>query len=82
MQRRARLAEQTTVSAMSGVGRIADETRCMRELVEATSAEARSVHGEVESRVATLVAQADASASRVVEEITGRVREVVAYLDT
>ena len=56
---------------MFGARRIVDETCRMHELVEATSAEARSVHGEVESKVVTLVAQADASASHVVEEITG-----------
>ena len=59
---------------MPGVGRIADETRHVRELVEATSAEAKSVHGEVESRVASLAPKADASASREMEEISGCVR--------
>ena len=81
-QQCAQLAEQTAVSAMSRVGRIADETHCMHELVEATSAKARSVRGEVESRVATSAAKADTSASRAVEEIIGSVREVAVYLDT
>ena len=53
----------------------------MRELVEATCAEARFVHGEVESRVAMLAAKANASTARVVEEITGCVREAAAYSD-
>ena len=66
---------------MFAVSRIADKARHVRQLVEATSAEARSVHGEVESKVATLVAKADASTAHVVEEMTGRVREVAAYLD-
>ena len=66
---------------MFGVGCIADETRHVRELVEATSAKARFAHGEVQSKVATLVAQADASASRTVEETTGCGREVAAYSD-
>ena len=66
---------------MSGVGHVEDETRCMRDLVEATTAEARSVRDEVESRVAKLAATADASASRTVSDITGQVEKVVAYSD-
>ena len=75
------LAKQTAASAMSGVRSVADETRHVRELVEATSVEARSIRGEVESKVATLVGKADASTTHVVEEITGRVQEVAAYSD-
>ena len=63
------------------ISRIADETRRVRKLVEATNAEARSVHGEVESKVATMAAEADASAAHVVEEMMGHVWEVVAYSD-
>ena len=66
---------------MFGVGRIADKTRRVRKLVEATNAEARSVHGEVESKVATMAAEADASAANAVEEIMGHAWEVVAYSD-
>ena len=40
------------------------ETRRVREMVEATTAEARSVRGDVESRVATLAAVADVNAGR------------------
>ena len=50
-------------------------------MVEATTAEARSVRGEVESRVATLAAAADANAARTAEEITSRVQEVAEYSD-
>ena len=64
---------------MSGVGCIADETRHVRKLVEATSAEARSVRGEVGSKVDTLAVKADASTAHIVEEMMGRVWEVVAY---
>ena len=66
---------------MSGVGCIEDETHHVHELVEATTAEARSVRDEVQSRVATLVALADTSASHIAEEIEGCVRKVVAYSD-
>ena len=44
-------------------------------------AEARSMRDEVESRVATLAAAADASASRAVTEIVGQVEKVAAYSD-
>ena len=80
-QRRVRLAEQIAATAISGVGRVEAETRRVREIVEATTAEARSVRDKVESRVATLVAAADASASRAVTEITGQVEKVAAYSD-
>ena len=53
MQRRVQLAEQVTENAMSGVARIADETHRTREVAEATIAEVRSVHGEVQSKVAS-----------------------------
>ena len=39
---------------MSGVGKVTDEARRVRGVAEAAIAEARSVHGEVESRVASL----------------------------
>ena len=41
---------------MLSVGHVAEETRRVRNVVEAAIAEAKSVHGEVESRVASLVA--------------------------
>ena len=65
MQRCTRLAEQMVESALSRVGCIEDETRRVRELVEAT----RSVHGEVEAKVAMLVAQTTVSASQAVEAV-------------
>ena len=64
---------------MSGVGRIADESHRVRELVETTGAEARSVRGEFGSKVDTLAVKADASTAHIVEEMMGRVWEVVAY---
>ena len=39
------------------------------------------MHGEVKNKVATLAAKANGSAVNAIEEITGRVREVAAYLD-
>ena len=68
-------------TAISGVGRIEQETRRVREMVEATTAEAKSVRGEVESRVATLAAAADTSVAHAAEEISSRVKEVAEYSD-
>ena len=63
------------------MGRVEKETRRVREMVEATTAKARSVRGDVESRVATLAVAADMSAARTAEEISSRVKEVVEYSD-
>ena len=56
---------------MLGVGRIVGETRLAREVAKATLAEAKSVQGAVASQVASLSAQADASAVYAVEALTG-----------
>ena len=53
--------------------------RHVREMVEATTAEAKSVCGEVESRVAILAVAADESAACAVKEISSRVKEVAKY---
>ena len=75
-QRHVQLAEQVAESAMSGVGCMADETRRAREVAKAAIAEAKSVHGEVQSKVAVLAARADASAAHAVEVLSGCVQEV------
>ena len=78
-QLRARAAEQIAATAVSGVGCVEQETCCVREMVEATMAEAKSVWDDVESRVAVLAAAADVSATRTSEEIASRVRQVAEY---
>ena len=75
------LVERVAESAMSGVGQIADEARRVRGVAEAAIAEARSIHGEVESRVASLVAQADASAAHIIGVLSQHVQEVVEHSD-
>ena len=77
-QRRAQMAEQIAESAFSGVGQVADETRRAREVAEAAIAEARSVHGAVESRVAALSARADESTTHAVEVLTEQMRQTAA----
>ena len=68
--RHAQMAEQIAESAFSGVGQVVDATRCARKVAEATIAEARSMHGAVESRVAALSACADESTMHAVEVLT------------
>ena len=80
-QRRMQLAEQTAATAASGVGRVAEETRRVRELVEATTAEARSVRGEVESHVTQMAAAAEANAARTEERMMAEVKRVADYSD-
>ena len=58
---------------MSGDCRIAEETRYARGITEAAIAKAKSVHGEVESRVASLAAQAKASTAHIAGALSKRV---------
>ena len=75
------LAAQSAATAVSGVGRVAEETCRVRELVEATSAEARSVRGNVESRVARLAAASEVSTVRVAAEVDAKLAKVAKYSD-
>ena len=60
---------------------MAEETRRVRELVEATIAKAHSVHGEVESHVAQMAVAAEANAARAAEHVSAEVKRVGAYSD-
>ena len=77
-QHHAQMAEQIAESAFSGVGQVADEIRRVRKVAETAIAEARSVHGAVESRVAALSARADESTVHAMEFLTEQVRQTVA----
>ena len=81
MQCRVQLAERVAESAMLGEGKVAGEAHCLNGVAEATIAEARSVHGEVESKVALLVAQAIASTAHIVGVLSQRVQEVAEHSD-
>ena len=74
-----RAAEQTAATAVSSVGRVEEERRRIREMVEATMVEAKSVRDDVESRVAVFGGGGGASATRTSEEITSRVKQVAEY---
>ena len=79
MQCHAQLAEKIAESAISRMGQVADETRRACEVAEAAIAEARSMHGEVQRKLASLTARADASAAHAVEVLSGRVQEVAEH---
>ena len=53
-QSRARTAELKADTALSSVGRIAEQTIRVQSAADDAIAEARAVHGEVESRIADL----------------------------
>ena len=63
---------------MSGVGRITEKTRRAHGIAEAAIAKVKSMHGEVESRVASLVAQAEASTAHIAYALSKHVSEVAA----
>ena len=63
---------------MSNSSHIAEETRCVHDVAEAAIAKAKFVHGEVESRGATLAAQAEASTAHITDALSKRVSEVAA----
>ena len=80
-QRRAQLAAQSAATAVSGVGHVEAETRRVRALVDASTAEARSVRSEVETRLASLATAAETSTARVAAELGEQVRSVAEYAD-
>ena len=63
---------------ISAIGRVVEETHRAHGIAEAAIAEAKSVHGEVESRVASLVAQAKASTAHIIDALSKRMGEVAA----
>ena len=69
--------EWTTESPMSGIDRVMEETRRVQDLAEAAIAEAKSVHCEVDRRVAMLVAQATATTAHGVDALSKCISEVV-----
>ena len=75
------MAEQIAESAFSGVGQVTDETRRACKVAEATIAEARSMHGVVESRVAELSARANVSTTHAVEVLTEQVWQTAAKIE-
>ena len=64
---------------MSGVGCIVKEIRHAHGIAEAAIAEATPMRGQVESRVASLVVQAQMSMAQIVGTLSERVKEVAAH---
>ena len=74
-QQRAQTAEQKVESAFSSIGIVADQTCHAQAVAEVAITEARSVHDEVSSRIATFVKRANDSTSSTIGILTGRVEE-------
>ena len=66
---------------MSGVGRVVEETCCVRYVAEAAIAKAKSVHGKVESMVASLAAQAKASTAHIADALSKCMSKVAADME-
>ena len=66
---------------MFSAGRVTEEIRHTRGIAEAVFAEATSVWSQVESRVASLVAQAKVSTAQAVGALSKCVEEVAAHLE-
>ena len=66
---------------MSSVGHVTEETVHVRGIAEAAIAEAKSVHEAIESKVASLTAQADASIAHITGVLSERVQQVAEYSD-
>ena len=69
--------ERTTESAMSSVGRVVEETHRVRDVAEVAIAKVKSVHSEVETKVATLAAQAKEITAHVIDALSKCISEVV-----
>ena len=76
-QSRARTAETKANVALSRTGAIADQTIPAQATADDAIAEARAVHGAVESRIEEFMQHAEASMSSVLGEVAGEVRRVV-----
>ena len=66
---------------MSGVGCVAEETRCARGIAEVAIAKAKSVHNEIESKVSLLAAQAAASTTHITDALSKRVGKLAAEME-
>ena len=79
VQRYVQLVAQTVESAMSNVARVAEATQLAHGIVEATIAKAIAIRSQMESKVASLVAQVEASTAHVVNALSKCMKEVAAH---
>ena len=66
-------------SAMSGIGKVADEVRVVRMEAVAAAAEAKSVKELLQTQTAPFSMQAEASAERATEMMEGRVQALASH---
>ena len=64
---------------MSGVGCVAEETRHVLNIEGVAIAEAKSVHDEVERKVALLAAQTEASTTHIIGVLSESVKAVAEH---
>ena len=76
-QLRARAADWKASTAISSVGRVADEVLRARTAADDAIAEARSVREQVEARIADVTERTEKVASNVVGGLTGHVEKTV-----
>ena len=72
-QQCAQMVEHITERAYSGVGAIAKQTRHAQSMAEAIVAEARSMHGEVEGKMAELKQRVEVNASTTANVLASRI---------
>ena len=68
-------------SALSGVGQVAEVTRCVCSIAEAAIAEATFVYNQVESRVASLVAHTKVRMAQGISPLSECIREVAVHTE-
>ena len=73
-----RTQDSLHASSQHAVGAVLEETRRARGIAEAAIAKAKSVHGEIESKVSSLVAQAAASTAHITDALSKRVGKLAA----
>ena len=80
-QRCAQLVKQTVESALSGVGQVAKAIQRACGIAESAIVEATSVRSQVESRVASLLVQAEASTAHAINALSECIKEAVAHME-
>ena len=73
------LAEQVAESAMSGVGRVADEVHTTRMEAAAAIAQAKSAKETMRTQAALFSAQAEVSAEQVAKQMEGRLQALASH---
>ena len=79
VQQCVQLAEQVAESAMSGVGRVADEVRSARMEARVATTQAKSAKETMRTQTASFFVQVEASAEQVAEQMEGRLQALASH---